>query len=332
MAGDTDRETSPLNRFIDQYRKDREGGAVRALRDYFDLFPGDEQGIAGEFLFLQRGSSAAPEKAAGRLGPYRILRELGRGGQATVYLAEDQNLGRQVALKVLEGLSSVQEEVLARFRREAMAASRLLHPGICAIYEANVDAGVPHIAMQYVEGETLARKIATTKDRLRPKDISEVFPVSEGGLGERVPEPAPATEVEPPDLARLARIALMKGQSLEAARWFAEAFARNPALSEDLGERYRYDAARAAARAAAVGANEWRKTSAAWMEAELSAWEGRLELGRVKEEELRERLEGWLREPAFATVRGDSIATLGEEDRQVWEDLWQRVSDLLRRL
>ncbi len=97
------------------------------------------------------------------LGAYRLLHELGRGGQAVVWLAEDTRLKRRVALKVLPALGPGSERVLARFRREAEVTSKLEHPTICPIYEADVQDGVPFLAMRYVEGETLARRIADTR-------------------------------------------------------------------------------------------------------------------------------------------------------------------------
>jgi serine/threonine protein kinase/Flp pilus assembly protein TadD len=96
-----------------------------------------------------------------RLGPYVLEDELGRGGQGTVYRATDTRLGRQVALKVLDRSGSLPPEVLARFNREAAAAARLDHPGICTVYEAGVDGATPYIAMRLVEGDSLAKKIAS---------------------------------------------------------------------------------------------------------------------------------------------------------------------------
>ncbi|HEX6810108.1 MAG TPA: serine/threonine-protein kinase [Planctomycetota bacterium] len=98
-----------------------------------------------------------------RLGSYRLLHELGRGGQAVVWLAEDTRLKRRVALKVLPALGPGSERVLARFRREAEVTSKLEHPTICPVYEADVQDGVPFLAMRYVEGETLARRITQAR-------------------------------------------------------------------------------------------------------------------------------------------------------------------------
>ena len=100
-----------------------------------------------------------------RLGPYRLTRELGRGGQAVVYLAEDTRLGRQVALKVLTmAAGPVSKTGLSRFRREAEAASRLNHDGICAIYEAGEADGAQYIAMRHLDGEPLDKAIARARE------------------------------------------------------------------------------------------------------------------------------------------------------------------------
>lgn len=77
-----------------------------------------------------------------------------------VYLADDVRLGRRVALKVLSPALGVSERLIQRFKREAEAAARIDHPGVCAVHDAGVDRGHSYIAMNYVEGETLAEKIA----------------------------------------------------------------------------------------------------------------------------------------------------------------------------
>ncbi|MHC4141624.1 MAG: serine/threonine-protein kinase, partial [Planctomycetota bacterium] len=98
-----------------------------------------------------------------RLGPYRIDREIGRGGQSVVYLAEDTRLGRRVALKILSGGPVPDARTVRRFTREAETAARLDHPAICTVHEAGVERGVRYIAMRYVEGRTLAAKIAAAR-------------------------------------------------------------------------------------------------------------------------------------------------------------------------
>ena len=93
-------------------------------------------------------------------GLYRIEREIGRGGMAIVYLAYHQWLDRPVALKVLRPEFQQDQELVARFLVEARSAARLEHPNIVAVYDAGVVDGVHYLAMEYVEGETLADVLA----------------------------------------------------------------------------------------------------------------------------------------------------------------------------
>ena len=94
-----------------------------------------------------------------RIGAYLLERELGRGGQGTVWLARDTRLQRPVALKILSAGVSLLGKARRRFEREADIVSRLDHPGICTIYEVGEVDQVPFLAMQYVAGETLAERI-----------------------------------------------------------------------------------------------------------------------------------------------------------------------------
>jgi len=90
---------------------------------------------------------------------YRVLRRLGSGGMADVWLAEDAHLQRQVALKVLHSRFLQDQQFVERFQREAEHAAGLQHPNIVAVFDRGQDAGVNYIAMRYVEGPTLKELI-----------------------------------------------------------------------------------------------------------------------------------------------------------------------------
>jgi serine/threonine protein kinase/Flp pilus assembly protein TadD len=105
---------------------------------------------------------------------YRIIRKLGAGGMAEVYLAQDTKLDRKVAIKVLLTDVGFRQNAKDRLIREAQAAARLDHPNICAIYEVDEADAITYIVMQYIEGETLAETL-----RNKPLDLSAVLNIAE---------------------------------------------------------------------------------------------------------------------------------------------------------
>jgi eukaryotic-like serine/threonine-protein kinase len=92
-------------------------------------------------------------------GRYRVTRKLGGGGMADVYLAEDQELGRRVAVKILHDRYANDDQFVERFRREATHAAGLSHPNIVSIYDRGETNGSYFIVMEYVEGKTLKELI-----------------------------------------------------------------------------------------------------------------------------------------------------------------------------
>src|SRR5207237_10099813 len=92
-------------------------------------------------------------------GRYRIMRMLGTGGMANVYLAEDQELGRRVAIKILDDRHANDDQFVERFRREAKNAAGLSHPNIVSIYDRGEAEGTYYIAMEYLDGRSLKERI-----------------------------------------------------------------------------------------------------------------------------------------------------------------------------
>jgi eukaryotic-like serine/threonine-protein kinase len=106
-------------------------------------------------------------------GRYRVISRLGSGGMADVYLAEDQLLGRQMAVKVLHHHFSEDQEFVERFRREASSAAALSHPNIVAIFDRGEWNGTYYIAMEYVAGRSL-KTIVREQGALDPASAIDI--------------------------------------------------------------------------------------------------------------------------------------------------------------
>jgi len=100
----------------------------------------------------------APSPAA-TISHYRLLEPLGRGAMGEVWLAEDTQLPRQVAVKLLPAALAQDPEAVDRLLREAQAAASVDHPAVVTVYEAGLDAGRPYLVMQRAEGETLEERL-----------------------------------------------------------------------------------------------------------------------------------------------------------------------------
>lgn len=101
-----------------------------------------------------------PDFSGRRLGDYQLLRRLGRGGMAEVYLAEQISLQRQVALKILKQNLAGDSAYIRRFQHEAQAAAKLVHANIVQIYEVGCVEGIYYISQEYVRGQNLRQLLA----------------------------------------------------------------------------------------------------------------------------------------------------------------------------
>lgn len=113
---------------------------------------------------------SAVARVAGR---YELIRPLGHGAMATVDLTHDVELDRPVALKRLADNLARDEDLRRRFLREARLAARLSHPNVVRVFDVGEDDGHPFIAMEYVEGETLAELLAR-RGRLSPGEVAKL--------------------------------------------------------------------------------------------------------------------------------------------------------------
>jgi len=116
----------------------------------------------------------APLHRPGRMiDHFRVLRMIGRGGMAEVYLARDTKLGRKVALKVVRRALLGSDEAVARFEQEARTTARFSHPNIVTIHWVGSYEGRPYVALEYVEGRTLRARV-----RERPMSVPEILRVA----------------------------------------------------------------------------------------------------------------------------------------------------------
>jgi serine/threonine protein kinase len=129
---------------------ERDGRSLDAADIAADLFQGDQvEGTVGRTI-----------------GPYKILKPLGRGGMGAVFLAEDAKLTRRIALKVLPAEFTRDRDRLRRFEQEARAASALNHPNIITIYDSGDSGDLHFIAMEFVDGVTLRERLARSRLKL----------------------------------------------------------------------------------------------------------------------------------------------------------------------
>ncbi|NQT16333.1 MAG: serine/threonine protein kinase, partial [Planctomycetes bacterium] len=121
-----------------------------------------------------------PQSEEKRLGDFRLLREIGRGGMGVVYEARQISLGRRVALKVLPFAAVLDSKQIARFKNEAQAAAQLDHPNIVSVFAVGADRGVHYYAMRYIDGQPLDRAIAELRGSEWPAADTASEPVVGG--------------------------------------------------------------------------------------------------------------------------------------------------------
>src|SRR5262249_14623457 len=166
---------------------DRHPDLADEIRDVFeavlmveDLKPGSSD-VSGSF-----GESVRVDgKRLEQVGDYRILCEIGRGGMGVVYEAEQQALGRRVALKVLPKTLAGDGSAQVRFQREAKAAARMHHTNIVPVFDVGQDGEHLYYAMQLIHGQGLDMVIDDLK-RMRAQSVApSPQPLSPGVPGER---------------------------------------------------------------------------------------------------------------------------------------------------
>jgi Tol biopolymer transport system component len=160
---------------IAEHARDAATGARVSLADALvaggALDPAEAESALSEARSIDE--ALAPELPLGtRLGEFRLVREIGRGGMGIVYEAHQESLGRPVALKILPAGAALDERLAIRFLREARAAARLRHPAIVPVYTSGRAEGVLYFAMELVPGRTLAAAIADGP--LAPEDAARI--------------------------------------------------------------------------------------------------------------------------------------------------------------
>lgn len=193
---------SLISEVADRFTEEVKQGLSPNVEQYAEQHPEIAGVIRQVFpaLALLDASSSAVESqgngddaVTGRLGDFRILGELGRGGMAVVYEAEQISIGRRVALKVLPFAAMLDKQQLNRFKNEARAAGTLDHPNIVAVHSVGTERGVHYYAMQLIEGQSLAELIAdlrASQGRAPDDDRPSTEPVSPTADTAREPQAA----------------------------------------------------------------------------------------------------------------------------------------------
>jgi hypothetical protein len=180
MADDSSERFVLLNHLADDFAARYRRGERPSLQEYIDRHPELADDIREFFPTLvemeqvKDDRQAPVEQAASntlpapeRLGDFRIIREIGRGGMGVVYEAEQVSLGRRIALKVLPKQLLADARTKRRFEREARSAARLHHTNIVPVFGVGEHEGLPYYVMQFIRGLGL-NEVLEELQRLQP--------------------------------------------------------------------------------------------------------------------------------------------------------------------
>lgn len=191
-------ETGFVGRVVDSFLERRRRGERPTIDEYAQRYPEHAEKVREvlnaidevEELRAEGVRSDAPRQAVGapspeKVGEYRVLREIGRGGMGIVYEAVQESLGRHVALKVLPVSGIGDPQRLQRFQREARAAAALHHSNIVPVFAVGEDRGVHYIAMQFVHGHPLdevLEEVRSLRVEIHSGDATSAQPASAAAL------------------------------------------------------------------------------------------------------------------------------------------------------
>ncbi len=177
----------PVEEMVFLYLEEREEGLVAGYDDFARRHPDSSAAVRERIDALERAglmSDDAQPEFPERLGNFRLIERLGGGGMGIVFLAEEESLGRRVALKLIRPEQIYMPQAKERFRREVEAVAKLAHPGIVQVYSFSEDGGVPFFAMELVEGASLGQVLAQFAGRsatsLSGADLARVVSTTSG--------------------------------------------------------------------------------------------------------------------------------------------------------